>query len=356
MPNNFRALTLLTALLLLGCAGNAWAVSFSNFSEAGQTVNGYQDDFLGSVLNPDWLPLTGLNQEPIFQLTGNGTLLISANPPEGNPNKLLYNPASGYNQSNQEILALIRATPDSTGTMRGGITALGDTADAGKGFNLVFVSPQIYTDNTRDHHALLNDYIAWGPAIPGTEPSWTNGQWKWLRLKVDNNFVSGGTLILGKVWDAGNTPEPALWSVAWTAPSRAGVAGFDANVSLGTGRLEAAYVLIKATGLPQINTIANVAVPSNASVPGDFDGDGDVDGADFVAWQANFPKPNGATLAQGDADGDGDVDGADFVVWQANFPFTSGAGTAPVPEPTAAILIALGLFALGLRRPSRDFA
>lgn len=53
--------------------------------------------------------------------------------------------------------------------------------------------------------------------------------------------------------------------------------------------------------------------------PGDFDGDHDVDGADFVVWQTNFSKANGATRSQGDADGDGDVDGADFVVWQTHF-------------------------------------
>jgi hypothetical protein len=62
--------------------------------------------------------------------------------------------------------------------------------------------------------------------------------------------------------------------------------------------------------------------------PGDFDGDHDVDGADFVAWQTNFPKASGATRAQGDADGDGDVDGADFVVWQTNFPTSPGSAIA----------------------------
>jgi hypothetical protein len=72
--------------------------------------------------------------------------------------------------------------------------------------------------------------------------------------------------------------------------------------------------------------------------PGDFDSDGDVDGADFVAWQTNFPKASGATLAEGDADADADVDGADFVVWQTNFPFTPTPGTAPVPEPSAFLL------------------
>lgn len=77
-------------------------------------------------------------------------------------------------------------------------------------------------------------------------------------------------------------------------------------------------------------------------VPGDFDTDGDVDGADFVAWQTNFPKPSGATLAQGDADGDGDVDGADFVVWQTNFPTPTGPGASPVPEPQSLALLNIG--------------
>jgi hypothetical protein len=92
---------------------------------------------------------------------------------------------------------------------------------------------------------------------------------------------------------------------------------------------------------------------SSTAQPGDFDGDGDVDGADFVAWQTNFPKATGATLAQGDADGDGDVDGADFVVWQTNFPFTPGPGASPVPEPTAIVLgvcSAIGLLVLRRRK------
>jgi hypothetical protein len=88
-------------------------------------------------------------------------------------------------------------------------------------------------------------------------------------------------------------------------------------------------------------------------VPGDFDSDGDVDGADFVAWQTNFPKESGATLAQGDADEDGDVDGADFVVWQTNFPFTPGGATAPVPEPAAGWLLLMAVGTLGLGRQTK---
>jgi hypothetical protein len=93
------------------------------------------------------------------------------------------------------------------------------------------------------------------------------------------------------------------------------------------------------------------SIATTPAHPGDFDGDGDVDGADFVAWQTNFPKETGAVLADGDADNDGDVDGADFVVWQTNFPFTPGPGASPVPEPQALLLLLSGgvLAALGRR-------
>jgi autotransporter-associated beta strand protein len=113
------------------------------------------------------------------------------------------------------------------------------------------------------------------------------------------------------------------------------------------------------TGLPSGYTL-NYNYQNNNQIalvatlhPGDFDGDGDVDGADFVAWQTNFPKPSGATLAQGDADGDGDVDGADFVVWQTNFPFSPGPSAAPVPEPAAWTLALLALGGAKIRARRR---
>jgi hypothetical protein len=89
---------------------------------------------------------------------------------------------------------------------------------------------------------------------------------------------------------------------------------------------------------------------AGAAKAGDFDSDGDVDGADFVAWQTNFPKATGATLAEGDADADGDVDGADFVVWQTNFPFTPGPAVSPIPEPGSFALCAVGAAWIALLR------
>jgi autotransporter-associated beta strand protein len=91
-----------------------------------------------------------------------------------------------------------------------------------------------------------------------------------------------------------------------------------------------------------------------SSITGDFDGDGDIDGADFIAWQTNFPTPDGGTRQQGDADGDGDVDGGDFMVWQGSFPQGAGPANTPVPEPHSCWICAIGgVMAWWLRREGK---
>jgi hypothetical protein len=105
------------------------------------------------------------------------------------------------------------------------------------------------------------------------------------------------------------------------------------------------------TGTASQRTIYEGVAFELAPPTGDFDGDGDVDGADFIAWQTNFPKLTGATQAEGDADYDDDVDGADFAIWQSGFP--SAPGVSPVPEPSAICLAAAGLIAFGVSRVRR---
>jgi hypothetical protein len=71
----------------------------------------------------------------------------------------------------------------------------------------------------------------------------------------------------------------------------------------------------------------------SAGLAGDFDNDGDVDGRDFLAWQRN---PSIGDLAD----------------WQANYG-QSGAivsAVTAVPEPSAAMLMLAGVFAMALRR------
>ncbi len=97
------------------------------------------------------------------------------------------------------------------------------------------------------------------------------------------------------------------------------------------------------------NVSANQLLSLVESVtPGDFDLSGNVDGADFLMWQqGGSPNP----LSQ-----------ADLAAWQVNY----GAGASPintastaVPEPTACILLMLGISAMLFHRewlcPSHTF-
>ncbi|QEG34243.1 metallophosphoesterase [Bythopirellula goksoeyrii] len=74
----------------------------------------------------------------------------------------------------------------------------------------------------------------------------------------------------------------------------------------------------------------------------DFNEDGSVDGADFLIWQRGVNSAAG--LANGDADNSGFVDGDDLAIWQDQYG-TDGmnAPLSVVPEPTALLLIVLGL-------------
>jgi hypothetical protein len=91
-------------------------------------------------------------------------------------------------------------------------------------------------------------------------------------------------------------------------------------------------------------TVSNVMIGSadlffDPALAGDFDADGDVDGADFLRWQlGESPNPFSAS---------------DLAAWQADFGMVDPPSTtlATVPEPSASVLLLLGLMAqLGQRR------
>jgi hypothetical protein len=74
---------------------------------------------------------------------------------------------------------------------------------------------------------------------------------------------------------------------------------------------------------------------SGGGIPGDYNGDGNVDAADYVVWRKTDGTPAG------------------YNTWQANFGNTSGAGSgsspAAVPEPSACLILAIGLATLCAR-------
>jgi hypothetical protein len=249
-------LAIVLTVAMVAFAFRASAVIVSNFNESGKTVNGYQDDFNGDTLNPDWLLFDGgANGPGIFMLTGTGSLMM--NPAAGDPNKLLYNPIAGYDNSVQEILALIRIVTDPAGEadgFRGGAT-VGSNLGDGQGINLLFREPN--QNGNGNHFNLLDDLRAWGPS---TDPNiggdtWVEGEYKWLRLLQNSNGIN-----FAKIWDAGTTPEPTNFDLSWSGRGRTGLAGLTTNSIGGQAVLEVDYVLIKADGLPSIT----VAVPEPA--------------------------------------------------------------------------------------------
>ncbi|MGC8830599.1 MAG: lamin tail domain-containing protein [Verrucomicrobiia bacterium] len=207
-------------------------------------VNGYQDDFEGTSLKPGWL----IRGASVYSVN-NGVLRVSS--ASGDPNHLLYTGAT-YNNSVQEVLMRIRFLNFGTGDPpRGGAAVCVDpNASPAGGIDYHF------RDNNGRALAFLDDLRAWGPS---QSFQWQNNVWYWVRLRHEPNAASQGGAydVFGKIWQAdGSTPEPSNWQLMWdyipTRTARTGYAGIAAGSSGGISEFEVDYILIKASGLPQI--------------------------------------------------------------------------------------------------------
>src|SRR5215831_727438 len=123
-------------------------------TDVGTVVNGFQDDFDGADLQPNWV----VAGSDVFTVSG-GQLHVS--PATGDPNHLLYE-LPGYDNTVQEVLARVRVVSFGSGDLvRGGI-GVGIDPNSTQGINYLF------RENTSDgqsalHMAVLDDLVAWGP-------------------------------------------------------------------------------------------------------------------------------------------------------------------------------------------------
>src|SRR5882672_4226871 len=99
-------------------------------TEVGATVNGFQDDFGATTLDPNWV-VAGAN---VYSVSSGQLHVNSAT---GDPNHLLYE-LPGYDNTTQEVLARIRVLSLGSGDLvRGGIGVGVDHAST-QGINYLF--------------------------------------------------------------------------------------------------------------------------------------------------------------------------------------------------------------------------
>lgn len=102
---------------------------------------------------------------------------------------------------------------------------------------------------------------------------------------------------------------------------------------------------------------AAAAINRDALLAGDYNHDDKVDAADYVVWRNSVGS---TTQLAADGSQNGVVDAADYVVWRNNFGLKypasgAGLGSETVPEPTTAILLAIGLATISVRRTRSRF-
>ena len=236
--------------------------------EAGQRVNGYQENF-GGPLTSDWIsigPASGL-----FQQT-NGLLRIRSSASASGQFLLL---AAGGSNATQELLARVRITRLGTGDAGPGGLAVAAATNLQTGFACLFRSKSTAGRQT----ALRETSLGWGPQ---STFAWTTNAWYWVRLRHEPDNLSGLPDVWAKAWRAdGLTPEPAGWLLAWDyypgQPQRTGFAGLVSGSDNGGSEMECDFFLLKAANLPEIKVtlperkpaLAGLAV-GPATAPGAF--------------------------------------------------------------------------------------
>ncbi|HUT35012.1 MAG TPA: PEP-CTERM sorting domain-containing protein [Planctomycetota bacterium] len=373
-----RAMLVALCAVAMGLAATDVALALPvNYAEYGTTVTGYQDYFRGTTLNPGWTQYDGGAGDPsMFTLPGDGRLHVASptTAASNDPNKLLYTAVS-YNTTVQEVLARIKVTTFGTADgCRVGVATASSTSN-GYGINLLF-RPE---GSAHDLH-LLNDAVAWGPAIAN---DWSLDTYYWVRVRHDPNMI-GSDDSFGKIWLAdGLAPEPAGWQVQWASnDTRTGYAGITGGSVASNGAaspavFEVDYILIKAAGSGMSSFTASADILTYAELqPSTFN---DIDGRAFIydAIAGTYINPDSYVLEYFDGTwqtlatvvnqtvgdllqpGHFGLLGLDPGTYQMRLTANSseygdwqwvGDVTIAVPEPATMALLGAGLLVLARRR------
>ena len=104
----------------------------------------------------------------------------------------------------------------------------------------------------------------------------------------------------------------------------------------------------QADGFSLVRTAAGLSLYFGELPAGDYDQNGTVDTADYETWQLAFGTAASPSGSGADGNADGIVDAADFTVWRDKlgatiFPGEAATNAAQVPEPSAGLLLTLGI-------------
>lgn len=182
--------------------------------------------------------------------------------------------------------------------------------------------------------------IAMAKSGPNTATS------QWFINQGNNSFLDsparsdGGFSAFGRVLGNGMTVVDAIGDLPLPP---------DFGFSIGQPFNDLPLRNFSGSALNQIR-VQNTVTVSDVRVlnipAGDYNFDGSVNMADYQVWKADFGS---TTKAEADGNGNGRVDAADYAIWRNTFGQMSvpggGAvelGALPVPEPTAALLAAIG--------------
>ena len=229
----------------------------------GHVVNGFQDEFSGVVRDPNWVAVPA-DRDGYRQADG----VLRVTSMDANPSHLLYQ-AAGYDGAAQEVLARIRVragTPGPSPIAGIAVASSPEAAHAGEAINLVFLQdPGDCLGVAGPVLRLVDDWRAWGPAIP--DFTWEPDAWYWLRLGQTGASAGKDTNIRAKIWRAdGTEPEPANWQIEWARDDRTGLAGICGPHDSSPAEFEVDYILIKAEGLPRIQVAPAACSPRKTVV------------------------------------------------------------------------------------------